>query len=338
MAASEGRYYPDLREFRSVGTRAGLGLTTTLPGRSSLFVNQTVGYSPSYYYGFSPRPGEIEVGDAATDNVDFATIDDVEAQYHYRTSIRFMRPVTQRTRIVARADYGMVDFVHENPRRLDTSSSLAEGGYAWTMTRATSATFGYRFQHSDVRNVLESTPTDHGIYVTVSHNRALSATRRALFTFRVGSTTTEAPFESPDGTLLLGRRYFLNAEMSATIPVSRSWLARANYTRSMEYIGTLDPIFADRARASIEGLLLRRITIIGSAYFSSGASSLDNLLFKTYTGSLETHVPLTSALGVYGNYRYHYYDYGGGLSDIPPDVRRNSVQLGLMLWLPMLGR
>ena len=144
--------------------------------------------------------------------------------------------------------------------------------------------------------------------------------------------------ESDQGELVLGRRYWLLAGITASVPLSRDWYARANYTRSMEYIGTIDPVFADRVRAGIDGQLNRRVRLTSAIVFANGASSLDNLLFRTYTGTVEAYLAMTRALALYGNYRYYFYDYAGSGLEVPPDLKRSAVRIGLMLWVPVVGR
>ena len=335
---SQLQYFRELGEFRSMSQRAGIGLSATLPGRNTLLMNQSATYSPSYYYGFAPRPVEVEPGDASQDNIDYAAIDDREAWYQYDTTIRLTHSLTRGHDLVMRGNFTTTNFVHENLRRRDTSLYRVEGRYRWTTARNTSASVGYTYRTSDIQSVLGATPTEHAVIFSVTHQRQLSATRRASFEFRLGSSTTEAPFRSDQGELVLGRRYWLLAGITASVPLSRDWYARANYTRSMEYIGTIDPVFADRVRAGIDGQLNRRVHLTSAIVFANGASSLDNLLFRTYTGTVEAYLAMTRALALYGNYRYYFYDYAGSGLEVPPDLKRSAVRIGLMLWVPVVGR
>jgi hypothetical protein len=47
---------------------------------------------------------------------------------------------------------------------------------------------------------------------------------------------------------------------------------------------------------------------------------------------------MTRALALYGNYRYYFYDYAGSGLEVPPDLKRSAVRIGLMLWVPVVGR
>ena len=135
---SQLQYFRELGEFRSMSQRAGIGLSATLPGRNTLLANQSATYSPSYYYGFAPRPVEVEPGDASQDNIDYAAIDDQEAWYQYDTTIRLTHSLTRGHDLVMRGNFTTTNFVHENLRRRDTSLYRVEGRYRWTTARNTS--------------------------------------------------------------------------------------------------------------------------------------------------------------------------------------------------------
>jgi hypothetical protein len=44
---------------------------------------------------------------------------------------------------------------------------------------------------------------------------------------------------------------------------------------------------------------------------------------------------------MYGEYQYYYYDLRGTLQllpGVPPGLNRNSVRIGMTLWVPVVGR
>ena len=114
-----------------------------------------------------------------------------------------------------RGNFTTTNFVNENLRRRDTSSYRLEGRYRWTTARSTSASIGYNYRTNDIQSVVGATPIEHAVIFSVNHQRQLSATRRASFEFRLGSSTTDAPFESEQGELVVGRRYWLLAGLTA---------------------------------------------------------------------------------------------------------------------------
>ena len=153
--ASEMRYYQLIRETQNVSQRLNIGLTTTLPGRTALFVNQRVRYSPSFLNSNLPQgPDDAEAGDIDPGS-DYAGVLNLEDQYYYSTTFRLTRPVTRRTRLTVRGDLLRSDFVHESASRRDSLSRVLGGDFGWPLGRTTSATVGYRYRDNDVKNTTE---------------------------------------------------------------------------------------------------------------------------------------------------------------------------------------
>jgi hypothetical protein len=125
-------------------------------------------------------------------------------------------------------------------------------------------------------------------------------------------------------------------------PFGRTWQARANYRRGLEYVADLPvPVYATGATAAVEGLITRRIDVAVLAGYSSGQSilNLNNLAYDTYTGTLRMRYAWSRNFAVFADYLYYYYDFGrttGLASEIPSSVERNGVRVGLSLWMPTL--
>jgi hypothetical protein len=72
-----------------------------------------------------------------------------------------------------------------------------------------------------------------------------------------------------------------------------------------------------------------------------GFSSQPGNDFRTYSGTIRLRVALTPVSALFSEYVYYYYDLGSNVTTVPgvpPTLDRNSVRLGLTLWLPLVRR
>src|SRR5262245_10237156 len=70
-ASSTVRHYAELGEVQSVGHSVGVGVSTRLPWRTTLFLNQSASYSPAYFYSVFPGGSTDVPGYSDTTNPDF---------------------------------------------------------------------------------------------------------------------------------------------------------------------------------------------------------------------------------------------------------------------------
>ncbi|HMF62319.1 MAG TPA: hypothetical protein VK595_18205, partial [Vicinamibacterales bacterium] len=127
--------------------------------------------------------------------------------------------------------------------------------------------------------------------------------------------------------------------------MGRTWQARLAYNRGAGFAGGFsEPIFSDALIASVAGFLTRRVDFDSTGGFSVGAvglnSSSDNS-FRTYNATARLRVAINPVLAIFGEYLYYYYDLGKTVVtpvEVPSTLDRNSVRVGLTLWLPLVRR
>jgi len=89
-------------------------------------------------------------------------------------------------------------------------------------------------------------------------------------------------------------------------------------------------------------MLTDRLAFNSSAGYSDGKSALTrSSSYTTYQGTARLKWMLTRAWAMYGEYQYYYYDLRGTLHllpGVPPSLNRNSVRIGMTLWVPVVGR
>jgi hypothetical protein len=334
-------YYNDLSETRSLSHSIGIGFNAQLSPKTSLLVNQSAAFTPSYLYGLFPGDDTIDPGDEVPAAPEYSV--QTRDSYFYNTSLGLSHNFTVRNRLSLSGDFNYTDYVREFDTQRDMQVAGFRGQFSRNVKRNTVLAAGYRLRNGDVGIAFEPT-TEQGIDIGVDHSRPLSATRRAFFGFRVGATTMEVPLSTFDSIAAqTGRRYFVDGQVSAGYQFSRGWQTRAMYRRAMEYVPTLtEPVFTDGASVNVDGMINRRFDLTASAGYSTGESAFtrDTSALKTYSGDVRFRYALNRTLAAYVQYLYYFYELNNAqlAPGMASRLERNAVRAGFMLWLPVVQR
>ena len=167
------------------------------------------------------------------------------------------------------------------------------------------------------------------------YSRALSISRRANFRVNITPSTLEIT-ESTFNDAVAGRVYRMQGDASVEYQFRRTWRASGTVQRGVDYLAVLaEPIFSDAGRFSLEGLLTRRIDLLATAGYATGASVVNrSSQLDTYTGNVRLRFALTRTLAFYSEYLYIHYDQRGQLlaPEIPRAFEQHGVRIGLTLW------
>jgi hypothetical protein len=341
-ASSVVRHYAEIGDTRSAGHSAGLGLTSRLPGDTTVFVNQSAAYSPTYLYGLFPTGAVVEPGDPGTTAPDYS-ISDFES-YNYTSVATVRHEFTRRSSFTAFGDYIYTDRLRETARWQDISAYSVRGRYSHNFARSTVVSAQMRYRNGQYGYAADGSTTEVGADFGFEHIRTLSSTRRAAFRLSVGASGADIPQVTSTGQNILNRQYLAVGEVGFEYQFNRTWTGRANWRRGLEYIVDLPtPVTADGIGIGVDGLLSRRLDVLVNAGFSSGESLLNRngLQFDTYTGNLRMRYALTRTWATYVEYLYYYYDFRQPtllMPGIPAGLERNGVRAGLTLWVPALRR
>jgi hypothetical protein len=338
-ASSAARYYSALQEVRSLGHSAGIGVSVGIGDRTTLFLNQSAAYSPSFLYGLFPTLADPAPGMAPPIAPDYE-VNDFES-FSYSTTARLTRRVGRRGTLSATGDYRGSDFSGQNARP-DFSSYSGGAQFSHPMTRNTGLRIGYRYRNGEF-GYGRGPATEHGIDAGMTYTRPLSATRRAVFSVGLGSSTTDDPGRVVPADVA-GRRYRLLGDASVGYQFSRTWEARVRYRRGVDYVPELaEPVFIAGFSSSVGGFATRRLHVAAAAAYSNGESAAfrRSSAFDTYTGSLRVRWALTRHLAAHAEYLYYYYDFRGNAQlplGMPSTLDRNGIRLGVTLWVPAVRR
>jgi hypothetical protein len=185
--------------------------------------------------------------------------------------------------------------------------------------------------------------TENALEFGVNYSRRLSATRRATLRFNAGASAADVPQPTLSGNVIF-RQYLGRGSADFEYQFQRTWQARANYRRGIEYVVDIpEPVFANSVSVGIDGFVAKRVDVAISGGYSSGASILNSsaLAFDTYTGNLRVRYALTRLVAMYGEYLYYFYDFAAGtpvIVGVPPGLERHGGRVGFTLWMPALRK
>lgn len=343
--SSAARYENETGEFRTLSHTAGLGFSARLAKTTTLLVNQTAAYSPWYLFGLFPQVQPVAPGDAMPAAPDYAlsTID----SYSYGTTVSVTGNPTPRNRLSAAGEFSYTDFQEESAVQRDTKSKGLRVSFSRNLAASTALNAAYRYRTGNFGYVRDAAPdattTEHGFDFGMEHSRRLSATRRAYISLGLGTSTADIPSILDEGPTL-EQGYRLTGSVAVGYDFGRSWQARANYRRGLEFLaGLIEPVYTDAVSAVLTGLLSPRVDVTASTGYSSGEAVVrrGGQGFETYAGSARARVALTRTIAAHAEYLLYFYDFGEGaglLPDLPQKLTRHGVRVGLTLWVPVLRR
>ena len=152
------------------------------------------------------------------------------------------------------------------------------------------------------------------------------------------------PQSTPSGNVIF-RQYLGNGSTDFSYQFKRTWQARANYRRGVEYVVDIpEPVFADSVGIGIDGFLTRRIDLAVWGGYSSSSSLLNSsaLVFDSYGGSLRVRYGLTRLAATYVRVPvYYFYAFADGILlpiGYPRELERHGARVGFTLWMPALRK
>lgn len=217
-----------------------------------------------------------------------------------------------------------------------------EAGFRFVrqMTRHLGLRAGYAHRRSFVQDGEPS--SDHGFHdidVGADYGRALSLARRTTFSFHTGSTISAGDFGNDTGDGSFSEpRIFVVGGAALSHEIGRSWTARADYTRDVGFeAGFTQPRLQDSVRGSINGVIGRRLDVLGDVVFTTAAYGLEDTNFRSWSASTQVRGAITRNLAAYAYYYYYLQDFDQGVP-LPSGVvnlARHGVRVGLSTWFPI---
>jgi hypothetical protein len=190
---------------------------------------------------------------------------------------------------------------------------------------------GYTLQEIGYRG--GATYRAHHLNLGGNYGRLLSAARRVYLSFSGGSTVLESFGQAR-----------LQAVGDATLQyeIGRTWRGSARYRRGVVFVDEITgPLLSDGFSAEIDGLLSRRLELVGSGSFTRGTAGLsrDAAPYDMYSARTQARYALSRVAAIYAEYLFFKYRFaesvhlGGAL---PSYYDRHTVRAGVTVLTQLL--
>jgi hypothetical protein len=165
--------------------------------------------------------------------------------------------------------------------------------------------------------------------------RQLSRTRRLAVTVDGGSSILTKQDTAKT-------YYQASAHSGVTYAFARTWSAGGDFSRTLQLLeGLSEPFFGNSYAASLGTQLVRRVSVIGTAAYSTGAVGIEAVAkgYETRTASLGIRYGMTNHVAFSAQYVYYKYRFARAV-ELPASLARNLnrqvVRVGLDFGIPIL--
>jgi hypothetical protein len=341
MMNSAVRYSPEaIPKVQNVGQTGGLLFSVPLPARTSLTMTENAAYSPALLQGLFLAPSAVDTSTITSISRDY-TARQSDA-YFSTTALSLGRAFGRRSHLDGGADYQYNNYPDTNGNRRHLTVYGGHTEFSRSFGRATSFRVAYHYRTGEYGFANLGTTAEHGVQLSIENSRRLSARQRATFGLSFGSATIGTPEAASVVGATVRRRYPTTGEGRFALQFERSWEFRASYSRGLQYVGDVaQPVLADRLGFAVDGLLTKRTDLQMSAVYSNGDGALiTGTRFKNYTADIRFRGAVTNTLAGFIEGYLFVYDFNNAPIELglPPQLNHVGARVGLMLWVPALGR
>jgi hypothetical protein len=214
------------------------------------------------------------------------------------------------------------------------SDITAWGGHAklrHQLSRGLAFHLGYGLDEVRYRSVASEPVTYQTIDVGLDYANALAVASRTTFSFYTSTSALRFVHQT---------RYLIGGGATLTRAFARSWSASLAYMRGTEFLAAFSqPALTDSITARVDGLLTRRVQWYSVAGVSRGTIWPDGSTFTASSATSGVQTGITHHLGVFGQYSYYRYEAPPGSTiALLGRFSRQSVTVGLTMWVPMVNR
>jgi len=342
LAATGGasaRYYSDLQQLLGTDYHAGVGLSARLSARTQMRVNQSLSFAPVDLLGVFLSATPPALGAAPTSTTDFATNDNRSRSES--TSLELSRRMSARADVSFSGSTRLTRFL-ANAAANNRFRELGGGGvYHYRMSEGVSLRLGYGYRGAEYRSVssVGSSPAEHSLDIGLDLRRMLSDSRRTSFALKTGSALVQAA--TPTNAQVTSRQLRLLVDSALSHQIGETWEVVGSYRRGSDIVeGLSSPVFTDAVSLTAGGFFSRRVDFRSSMAYSTGEPSLATASqnFTSYTGSARMRIAFGEKMATTAEYLYYFYDFSRAPQLVPgyiPRFSRNSVKVGLSLWVPV---
>ena len=344
VAAAVGtafKYYQQLEHLDALSHNAGLGIGIRLPKNGTFNITQAAAYSPSYLYQLFPEVDAPALGESIAINSDYKIDQNNSLSYLTRMAVQFGSALG--TQLITSGQYRVTEYEAETSTRPSLETRGAGATVSHALSRNASFSLGYNYEAGEFGFAEPS--YQHQSSIGIAYSPALSRTRRLNIRFNAAPSWLKVPapaLEPADAAEIAPYLYRLQGDVSVSYPFMPNWRTAVTYHRGVEYLaGLSEPLLSDGTRATITGLLSRRVDLDASFGLATATSAIPgaNQNLDTYTGTLKMRYAFKRSVALYGEYLYYQYHQQGESSlvpDLPPLFSQHGVRLGVTLFVEAL--
>jgi hypothetical protein len=321
------------------GADLDLSLNSQIGRKNDIAVTQLLSYEPALPLStFGPLTQTMPPADLPG-STGGALID--QQSWSSSSAMNAQRRLTTRQTLSGTFTYLSRRFL--NDLGYDSDTRTADASYSWNLTRTAAIDTSYRYSRSSVEdpNGAPIPVKDQTIDGGLSYSRRLSPTRQIHFSGGGGATyvQTQEPLS------LAPQEYWTPSGHGAVrVDLGRTWAVGIDYRRALSVLPgiTLQSFASDGASVRANGQFGRRIEAVLSAGFSNGRAGYGEqpARYESYSGNAQLHFAFSRCCATTLNYDYYYYNLHQVVTvptGIPNQYDRNSLRVGLSVWVPLLG-
>ncbi len=326
------RYDRAIDRFSTVSQNARFGAVMRLPARTSLQVDQGITYSPPYLYQLYPAPAPA-LGEAIPVAPDYQVAE--TDSLSYRSNATFSIAVRHGTLVTASTAYERTDFRGAPAEQPQLGVHSYGGGVFEDIRSNVRFSAEYSFRQSDFRF---GVTTEHHVALGAEYSRAVSRSRRVRFRGHIMPTVVVA-----DQVLDLSvarRISTLQGDVSVDYPFRPRWLASGTWERQVNYNALVPgPLLANAGRASVTGLITRRLDLTAWAGYAKGETVVTQLgRIDSRAANVRVRYALSRFVALYGEYvqlSYYLNGFGALGSFLPGVFNEHGLRIGATAWKPI---
>jgi hypothetical protein len=335
------RYYQEYEEMTGFNEWLSLGMAAQLSPNSQLRLTGSASYSP--FYSFSRAPGARlpAAGNVVPISPDYPLAEEPAISAY--SSASFSHRLTPRSSLSADFNF---NYTHYSDQDLPYQNWGAGGAITYRLSSRANmlASYHYRRGVSGLYYANEAIDTQD-LQVGLDLTKGLSPSRTLTYGFSIGPSIyrSSVPVGAPEAA---GRqkftRYLVTCGAYLKTQIARSWVVGANYSRGMQYTqGFTDPLFSDRVTGTVTGFLADRVNLSFSVGYDIGSVGVagEGNRYDTVTVAVTGQYALTGWAALSATYGYYHYLFDQRVQ-LPAALARgqdrNSVSVGMILWLPLL--
>lgn len=212
--------------------------------------------------------------------------------------------------------------------------------HSWDFRQSAGVEFSYRLDQHEQDRLVDARPFQmHVADARVRLARRLAPTRQLAFMFGGGVTHVQTPllregaFGPADPTVFASARLDLLRRLAVAVDARRDVTVLDGITPQ--------PFVTNAASVRLEGAVSRVQYAVSYATSRGDSDTTELPAFDTTTATAQAQYSFSRSIAIFAtfmHYEHRLQDLTPVLVGLPSQYNRDSIRVGLSLWMPLLGR